>query len=549
MPCPMDKIRPMSLYTDTQGSADRPAATLAAQYGRWTFWYFVGMAVLSWLGIEALYGHPTPFYATFSLAGNAFLTPLAMLALFGLVALGMGFARRRDRRLYLWLAVWVVYAAFVAFVAWLTFDPNGAWRIPADAVLRDFQYHLLALAVFLVFLFGVTTAFNKIDWFEREPSTRATAWTLVGLIFFSFAFSGAIAMLREGTLGIAQAYLRYRYEYIGDIGTGGSIHGLFANYVELHRTLSLHAQVHPPGPIALLWMLSYAIASREALDLSLATMAVGSLAVVPLYFWAKDLLGRRAALTACLLYTVMPSIVLFTATSADILFLPFTVLTLFLFQRAIDRPSIAYALAAGVAYAVSSLLSFSLLSLGVYFGLLGLWHLRDRKRRYAVVQTAAAMSLAFLAMHLAVRLWSGFDVVETFYICKAKFDADQAELQVTMPRYPAWTFRFLNPLAWVYFAGIPVSLLFFRRVLKPEADTKALFVVFALTLVGLDILYLARGEGERSAMYILPFVVLPAAHLLNRLGENARSLSPLAVTLAVLALQCWLTETFFYTFW
>jgi hypothetical protein len=250
-----------------------------------------------------------------------------------------------------------------------------------------------------------------------------------------------------------------------------------------------------------------------------------------------------------MMYTLMPSIVVFTATSADILFMPFTLLTLFLFGRALDRGSILYALAAGLMYAATSLMSFSLLSLGVYFGLMGLLRLRDPKRRYAVLQTAVVMFVGFLALHLAVWMWSGFDMVAAFRAAKEQFDRDQIELEKLSPRYPSWAWKFLNPLDWLYFAGIPVSVLFFWRLLKSEAASKTLFIVIALTLVGLDLLYLARGEGERSAMYILPFMLVPAAHALDRLGQVSSRISPLLVTLSALAFQCWFTETVFFTYW
>jgi hypothetical protein len=101
----------------------------------------------------------------------------------------------------------------------------------------------------------------------------------------------------------------------------------------------------------------------------------------------------------------------------------------------------------------------------------------------------------------------------------------------------------------LYFAGIPVSVLFLRRVLKPEADTRTLFLIFGATLVVLDVLYLARGEGERSAMYIIPFLVIPAAHVLDCIGRRTHSIAPLAATVCFMAAQCWLTEVMLYTYW
>ena len=355
-------------------------------------------------------------------------------------------------------------------------------------------------------------------------------------------------MLRDGPKGITCVYDRYTYEYISDIGKGGSIHGLFRDYVKMHPYLSMHAKVHPPGPIVLLWILSLFF-GQDAMSLSLATMAVGALGVVPLFWWTRDLTSTRVGLTCALMYAVVPSIVLFTATSADILFTPFTFLTLFCFGRAMARRSAPYALAAGALYALLSLTSFSLISLGGYFGLMGLWKLAKPETRGAVIQTALLMIGAFLAVQFAVRVWSGFNIVDCFAASQAQFNRDQFELDQKMPRFPSWTWKFLNPLCWVYFAGIPVTVLFLARLRRPEAATRALFIVFALTLLILDALYVARGEGERSAMYVFPFMVLPAAHALDEIGARTRSLAPLAATLSFLAFQCWLTESYFYTYW
>ena len=328
------------------------------------------------------------------------------------------------------------------------------------------------------------------------------------------------------------------------ISAGGrSIRGLLRDYNELHPHLSTHAKVHPPGPIVVLWMLSYAVLSRGPLMLSPGHHRRGKpRGHPPCSIGVRDLTSERTAFTCSFLYVLVPTTVLFTATSADILFIPFVTATLFTFWRALDRSAMAslgYAAAAGILYAILSLLSFSLIGLGAFFGLAGLWRLTQRGKRAAVVRTGVVMVAAFLLTHLAVRLWSGFDVVACFHICKAQFDEDQLNLNIFRPRYPSWVYRFLNPACWAFFAGVPVTVLFVWRLFRPEKDTRGLFVVFALTLVALDLLYLARGEGERSAMYILllPFMAVPAAHLLDQLGRRVRSTTPLTVTLVFLALS------------
>lgn len=470
-------------------SEDALSLRLLRAYIGTAFVYVLAVVALWAVGVEAIYGSPTPFYALY---------------------------------------------------------------FPALS-LKSLHWHLLAVLVFAGFFVGMMYALGRASWFDGEPSDRFVAWFVTAAVVFAFLFPGAIAMLRDGTHGIAQAYERHGYEYVSDIGVTRSIQALFHDYLKLHPYLSMHAKVHPPGPIVLLWLISY-VTGQDALPLSIATMVFGAVSIVPLYLWAADLTSRRTALTCCVLYSLMPSIVLFTATSADILFMPFTLTTLFLFWRALHRRSILYALAAGIGFAAMSLLSFSLIAVGGYFAFVGLWRFMEPKWRRSVLQTAVAMLLAFLVLHVVVRWWSGFDIVACFKASKAQFETDQTNLDLVTPRYSAWFWKVANPACWFFFAGVPVSLLFIWRVLglgpRVSRDaTPAIAVLCALTFVVLTLLYLGRGEGERSAMYVLPFVVLPAAHLLDRLCADARSLAPLGVTAVCLAVQCWAIESVLYTFW
>lgn len=445
--------------------------------------YFALMGAFWAVGFEGIYGHPTPFYALWFPAVD-----LSLAALFrhSLVALVAGL-----------------------FLAW-------AGRVLPKALGEH----------------GLT------------PMQRRRF--LMALVLFGIAFPCAVAMLRGGTDGIAQAYARQAYEYAGDIGKARSIPDLFARYLELRPHLSMHAKVHPPGPIAFLWLLSYAV-TQDALMLSLATIAVAALAVIPLYAWANALLGPQAAALAALLYACVPSVVLFNATSADALFPPVTLLGLFCFDRALRAGPLhrvaGYAILAGLLFGAMSILKFSLIGLGAYFAFMGTLLLFRAETRRNVFVVAAVMFTAFLAFHLALRAATGYDVIGNFLAAKAQFDEDQFHLDQLTPRLAPWIYRLLNPLCWSYFAGIPVSLMFYWRLRRPDPATRPLFLVFLLTALALNLLYLARGEGERSALYLFPFLVLPAAHWLAQRHGAVRP------ALLFLLFQCWLTEVLFYTYW
>jgi hypothetical protein len=526
------------------------AVRLTGIYLRALLWYLLAVLVLWAVGVEAIYGHPTPFYALYFPAFESAAIPAAT-ALAGLAGYALIFRWRMQR----WpgsaaipVAILGLAIALGAILYQKSAGPDQSVAVAWTAFWGDFRWHALAVSVFCSGLAALLWHMRGDEWLRAELTGRERIWWLLGLCSFYVAFACAIAMLRNGPEGIAQAYSRQAYEYIGDIGKTRSIRDLFARYEEIHPYLSMHAKVHPPGPIALLWFMSFFV-TQAPMALSIATIVFGALALIPLYHWANDLAGDGVARTACLLYSLSPSIVIFTATSADILFAPFTITTLFLFDRALARNSWKYALGAGIGFGLMSLMKFSLVAIGAYFAFVGLWTLRDRARLTMVVKTAAVMVAGLAAVHLAVYWWSGFDVVATFQTAKAQFDLDQAHLDELSPRFPSWAWRMLNPLAWFFFAGIPVSVLFLWRLLRKDETLQARWLIFFATLVVLDLLYLARGEGERSALYIIPFLVLPAAHLLQELATANRSFAPIAATLGFLAFQCWLIESYFYTYW
>lgn len=410
-------------------------------------------------------------------------------------------------------------------------------------------WHLQSLVVLSLAVWFSLKMLNTYSLLEESvPEAKTQRRFIVCCFVLAVVVPISVAMMRGGLDGITMAYSRYRYEYISDIGKGGTIQGLFTQFEQIQAYLSMHAKVHPPGPIVILWIISYGV-GQSPLMLSLGTIVFGATSVVPFYYWMRDMFNVRVAAHATLLYVFVPTVVIFTATSADILFMPFTITTLWLFWRSITRGSLRYALGAGIVYGLCTLLSFSLISLGAFFGLVGLWKLRESETRLHVIVTASGMVMGLLGLHFAVYFWSDFNVLHVFEMCKAQFDLDQIHLDLETPRYASWIFKFINPLCWFYFVGIPVSVLALKQVFARSGEHRAMFIIIALTLMALNLLYLARGEGERSAMYIIPFVVIPAGYYLSQVTQRTASTQALGITLALLALQCWLTEAVLYTYW
>ncbi len=526
------------------------------RYALWMAWYVLGVWALWSLGFEAIYRHPTPFYAFYfpairQISNISLLLALGWLA-YLVPTLFLYPRSRKASSAILRLAGFTLLCGVTVYFFVIEASRLGVTPVEyGQAFWRTLRWQLLPWAVFFVFAAVWWQSVRKIGWLRAEYTKRQTGFFLAGCSIFAATFAAAVACLDGGTSGIFSAFSRHGYEYVTDIGVGGSIRGLFKDYVSMHPYLSMHSKVHPPGPVAIYWLFSY-IVGRSPEALSIATIVAGSLSVIPLFFWVRDMAGEYTARTFALLFPIVPTITLFTATSADIVFMPFTAIGLLFFWRAIHGSGVrawAYGLAGGVVYGVMSLISFNLLIVGAFFGFVGLWRMTDSNFRLAVVRTAATMIVTFLAFHIGIWAWSGFDIFACFEASYGQFATDQMHLEQIDPRWPGWAWRLANPVCWLYFFGIPVSMLFIWRLRWPSGDSRGLMICSALTLAVLSVLYLARGEGERSAMYIVPFAVFPAAHLLQELGARSRSYRPLLATVAFLAFQCWVTEAFLFTYW
>jgi hypothetical protein len=86
--------------------------------------------------------------------------------------------------------------------------------------------------------------------------------------------------------------------------------------LELFQTLSGHAQIHLPGGILFLWMVSKFF-SYNLLTASLASICFTSLTVIPIFWIANDLYSAMGGRYATVLFLIMPNFVMFTTTSMD----------------------------------------------------------------------------------------------------------------------------------------------------------------------------------------------------------------------------------------
>src|SRR5205085_112864 len=120
-------------------------------------------------------------------------------------------------------------------------------------------------------------------------------------------------------------------------------------------TLALHSTTHPPGAPLFAWVLSK-VAGGSVLVVTLLVVLIGALGVVPTYAIARELSGERSARIAAVLFACSPGVLLYSATSEDIVLMTATALALAAVVRA--PRSDGWAAAAGALTALALCLTW-----------------------------------------------------------------------------------------------------------------------------------------------------------------------------------------------
>ncbi len=497
--------------------------------------HFMLMVVCNVIGIEPIYKHITPFYATLNpINSNLYLSLLLPFTIFVVLLL----LTSKTIRYRIPLSVVIIFSYFFTM---LILDKNyGVQKILRESLL---------LIVAITFLIYITRNLYHISSIPNQNLSSALK-VLFFLFCFSIILNISIASLRNGLFSIAEPYTRSKYEYVGDIGVTPSIFKLLKDYHLIQPNLSLHAKLAPPGPLILLWVSSY-IFGRNPLNLAIFTIVFGSTAVILIYLWARELSKEFRTINPilfCILYATTPGIVIFTATASEILYMPILFLTLYLFEKSLNKNSFLHICIAGFSFAVLTFFKFTLLSIAIYFLVRGILYLISQKGNLLpLAKLAFFMLVSFIGFYLVLHLFTGYKPLEVFFQAYSLFRRDMKEIETISPRYSLWWFKVFNTWAWLYYAGIAISTGFVVSIFKKDSWKNPVFYLPFFTFLILNLAYIAPGEGERSSLYIYPFILLQALIFWNK---NLTNSPPLFSSILIFqTVQSVLTECLFYTYW
>jgi hypothetical protein len=297
--------------------------------------------------------------------------------------------------------------------------------------------------------------------------------------------------------------------------------------------ISYHSWTHPPGAALLEWGI-WRIGDRSRLLLALAIGGLGALGIIPTESLARAIGGEAAGTNASVMFATAPAVLLFSATSADALFMTITAVAFALAVRA--TRSRTWAVAAGASITIALCFTWGALALGA-FGLgyaLIRWRL-DRTTRLSSTFGWAAIGL--VASGLLVRAVLGLDLVAVF---RANVH-QQLDFPSIGRSYSYWVFG--NVAAFLLTLGIPVTSALARATVRAWESREPYGVVglFWLLVLAATLVGVFRGETDHNWLFLAPLGVAVGA---SAIGE-----SWLRPSVAVGIGQAILTEVLFYTGW
>jgi methylthioxylose transferase len=296
--------------------------------------------------------------------------------------------------------------------------------------------------------------------------------------------------------------------------------------------LSIHSATHPPGAALLEWAL-WRLSGRSLLAVAMALAMIGAFGVVVVRALALELYGLESSRIAAVLFATAPGVLLYSATSADAIFMTVTGLALMALVRA-PRSS-SWAFAAGGLAALALMFTWGALALAPIGLGVALISLR-RWPAILIARRALAVLIGLVFGWAALLLITGVNLVADL--------GPAAHHQITFVSHQRsyWYWLGGNVFAFLFVAGAwncgsLVAITAARwRSRRPGMET-VLWATLALTTLTGEF----KGETDHNWLFLMPLAIAVAA--------AGRSADRLRGAVGAGLGQAGLTEALFYTAW
>jgi hypothetical protein len=449
--------------------------------------------------------------------------------------------------------------------------------IPGQWVWRQNQLALqLAPAGWAAFALILLVWFvSRPDWWENQrPPARAAMLFLLILVAFGLQVgllnATGLPWVTPGAV-IASPVATTYYSVALDVRDPVT---WIASYADQMRALPYHARTHPPGFVLLFIALrriceaafphppqilttiaeSYRVFgigptptdAAAAIAGAFLFALIGALSLWPFYLLARRFMSADAALCAVLLMAAMPALLLFGASSDEVV-LTLTILVIYLSysalrppvgQERVSCPPWLLSFLAGITLAIALFFTLGALILIAWLVLwiiVGIARSADRgaAARRALAGIAAA-AVGFLAFYLVLYLALGYHPIA---VAREGLFAHRGVTTVEAAR-SYWAWLIMDPVELIVFAGLPLVAAAFwswRGIARdPEsARLRAFLLAWFIAVVLLDLSGTVRGEVGRIWLFLLWPAALAAGPRLASLPRRSFVISVL------IALQVW----------
>ena len=376
---------------------------------------------------------------------------------------------------------------------------------------------------------------------RRERITPVVALPVA--LVASYGFAAAVGFIRGGGAGPYASIVRVG-DYHADTVLARTLG--FRTFIKRFPALiphlkSVHSVTHPPGPVVLLAFLErlypHSVAARAFVLAGLSTLVL-----VPAWFIAERVAGRRAALVAVSLLGLSPAIAMFTFTSMDAVFAMVLAVPAALLLWALTKEGNAWlALAGGFVAGLAAFMTYAVVFVVIAAVITALVCLPAKR----AIRMLALAAIGGVIGIIVLRVGLGFDLIKSYRVLRAHTGAEGRP-------YVYWIFG--NAGAWLSFSGIAVvglAIASFKR--KPAVFVAALLGPLLLfNLLPVAISKIAPGETERTWLFTQPFLAAAAGLAFVRWERRTGARRPNAAFLLLLLLAIGQTiamQTLFNTLW
>ena len=367
---------------------------------------------------------------------------------------------------------------------------------------------------------------------------------LIVLVLFFIVFSISVALTRDGVYGLYETFTHSKLDYRGDARKIAGAGDFLKDYDKLAPTLSQHGQVHPPG-YAMLHYLFIKIFGDNLLLTALSIIFLGSLAIIQVYFLARKFDEENARL-ATMLFIFAPAYVIFSATGVDVVF--FLIISLLFLSIFYSKNYWGWA-RSGAILAIAMFSHFIAPLFGVIAAIYS--YLKNRNLKKTAIEMLLLGGVPIL-IFLLIKITVGYDIINNFVAARGLMSMQFADLGIkTIYSSPGYyvLYQLMSLVPFLIYLGWPFILNYVKAV---RGETRAIFkdrspqkILIVLGWAFLPVLLFAgvfMAETERLWIFLIPFLVLPAA---KKIASDADQ----SAVFMLLFLQIITIQIVFFTYW